>query len=149
MPQLPTPSSTRKPSAAARYLTVFLLGAAVGIFAAVVVIRAIQARSDHFASSVMHVQEWQMGQLPRRAEETRGTPPDVLPHLRALRVLAEDLEPAFPGLGDDQRFARHAARSRATLDAALQSPPLNCAGVQTTNKQVQDSCRDCHRDFRT
>ncbi|MGY0560795.1 MULTISPECIES: hypothetical protein [unclassified Luteimonas] len=149
MPNLPMPSRDRKPSAAARYLIVFVLGMAVGIFAAVVVIRAIQARSDHFASSVMHVQEWHMTQLHRRAEENRCNPTDVLPHLRALRVLAEDLEPAFPRLGEDQRFARHAARMRATLDAALQSPPLNCAGVQTTNKQLQDSCRDCHRDFRS
>lgn len=149
MSSLPTPPRNRKPSAAARYLTVFVIGAAVGIFAAVVVIRAIQARSDHFASSVMHVQEWHMSQLHRRAEENRCNPTDVLPHLRALRVLAEDLEPAFPGLRDDQRFARHSARMRATLDAALQSPPLNCAGVQTANKQVQDACRDCHRDFRT
>lgn len=149
MPNLPMPSPDRKPSAATRYLVVFALGLAVGIFAAVVVIRAIQARSDHFASSVMHVQEWHMTRLHQRAEENRCNATDVLPHLRALRVLAEDLEPAFPRLAHREPFVRHAARMRANLDAALQSPPLNCAGLQTTNKQLQDSCRDCHRDFRS
>lgn len=88
MPSLPEPSpQDRKPSAAARYLFLFLLGLAVGIFATVMVVRAIQARADHFPSSVMHVQQWHMGQLLQRAEENRCNATDVLPHLRALRTM--------------------------------------------------------------
>ena len=146
---LPEPAAQdHKPSAAARYLFLFLLGLGVGIFATIVVVRAIQERADHFPSSVMHVSQWHMGQLVERAEENRCNATDVLPHLRALRVLAEDLEPAFPRLRENARFAQHAARMRATLDDALASPPINCAGVGTTNKSVRDSCRACHMDFR-
>lgn len=139
----------QQPSAAARYLFLFLLGLAVGIFATVMVVRALQARADHFPSSVMHVQQWHMGQLFKRAEENRCNATDVLPHLRALRTMAEDLEPAFPGLRDDRRFAQAAAGMRAVLDDALASPPINCAGLGTTNKRIRDSCRDCHQTFRS
>jgi len=149
MSTLPEPSpQEEKPSAAVRYLILFLLGLAVGIFATVMVVRAIQARADHFPSSVMHVQQWHMGQLLGRAEENRCNATDVLPHLRTLRTMAEDLEPAFPRLRDDRRFAQHASRMRATLDDALGSPPINCAGLGTTNERIRDSCRACHQDFR-
>ena len=149
MSTLPEPSPQGgKPSAAARYLFLFLLGLAAGIFATVVVVRAIQERADHFPSSVMHVKQWHAGQLVERAEENRCNATDVLPHLRALRTMAEDLESAFPRLRDDRRFAQHAARMRATLDDATASPPINCAGVGTTNRRIRDSCRACHQDFR-
>ena len=115
----------QQPSAAARYLFLFLLGLAVGIFATVMVVRALQARADHFPSSVMHVQQWHMGQLLQRAEENRCNATDVLPHLRALRTMAEDLEPAFPRLRDNRRFAQHAAGMRAVLDDAPE--PLTSA----------------------
>lgn len=139
----------QQPSAAARYLFLFLLGLAVGIFATVMVVRALQARADHFPSSVMHVQQWHMGQLVRRAEENRCNATDVLPHLRALRTMAEDLEPAFPGLSDNRRYVQHAAHMRAVLDDALASPPINCAGLGAANGRIRDSCRACHQDFRS
>ena len=39
-------------------------------------------------------------------------------------------------------------RGRARLDAALASPPLNCAGVSTTVADIGESCKGCHQDFR-
>ncbi|NLB57804.1 MAG: cytochrome c [Gammaproteobacteria bacterium] len=150
MSTLPEPKPpAQQPSAAARYLFVLLLGLAVGVFATVMVVRALQARTAHFPSSVMHVKQWHMGQLRQRAEENRCNATDVLPHLRALRTMAEDLEPAFPRLSDDRRFAQAASGMRAALDDALASPPINCAGLGTTNKRVRDSCRACHQDFRS
>lgn len=142
------PEHARRPSAATRYLFLFVLGFAVGIFATVLVARALQARTNHFPSSVMHVKQWHLAELTRRAEENRCGETDALPHLRTLRTLAEDLEPAFPRLREDRRFARHAAGMRATLDAALDAPPLNCAGLDATSKRIGESCRDCHLDFR-
>ncbi len=139
----------QQPSAAARYLFLFLLGLSVGIFATVMVVRALQARADHFPSSVMHVQQWHMGQLLGRAEENRCNATDVLPHLRALRTMAEDLEPAFPDLSENRRYAKHAAGMRAVLDDALASPPINCSGLGAANKRIRESCRACHQDFRS
>ena len=139
----------QQPSAAARYLFLFLLGLALGIFATVMVVRALQARADHFPSSVMHVQQWHMGQLLARGEENRCNATDVLPHLRALRTIAEDLEPAFPGLAENRRYVQHAADMRAVLDDALASPPINCTGLAASNKLIRESCRACHQDFRS
>ena len=48
---------------------------------------------------------------------------------------ALDLEPAFPDLKDDARFAQHASKLRATLDAALASPPLNCSGITAIRRR--------------
>ena len=62
--------------------------------------------------------------------------------------MANDIEPAFPGLSDDKRFIEHASKMRASLDAALASPPLNCAGVGTTAGKVGEACKACHQDFR-
>lgn len=141
------PSNTRS-SNATKYLFLFLIGLVLGVIATVMAMRAIQARKDHFPDSVMHVQQWHLGQLKSKVEQNRCAATDILPNLRTLRALADDLEPAFPDLRDDKRFAEHASRMRARLDAALASPPLNCAGVGTTASDIGEACKACHQDFR-
>ena len=136
-------------SSAARYFFLFLLGLVVGAIGTVMAMRAWDARRDHFAESVMHVQEWHMGQLKADIDQNRCNATDTLPHLRALRTTGDDLEAAFPDLADDQRFKHHAAKYRGTLDAALANPPLNCAGVGTALQQVGEACKGCHQDFRS
>lgn len=131
-----------------KYLFLFLLGLVLGVVATVMVLRAWTARQDPFPRSTMNVQQWHLGQLKRSVEENRCEPTNTLPHLQALRSLANNIEPAFPDLRDDERFTRHTSQLRADLDTALSSPPLNCAGVGSTLKTVADSCKACHQDFR-
>lgn len=137
-----------KPSHASRYLFLFLLGLVIGIVATVMAIRAIEARKDHFHEGVMHVQQWHLGQLKANFEQNRCSATDTLPHLQALRTMANDLEPAFPDLRDDQRFVQHASQLRAALDAALATPPLNCPGVSASTGKINEACKACHQDFR-
>ena len=143
-----TQPSNARSSNATKYLFLFLIGLVLGVIATVMAMRAIQARKDHFPESVMHVQQWHLGQLKSKVEQNRCAATDILPNLRTLRALADDLEPAFPDLRDDKRFAEHASRMRARLDAALASPPLNCAGVGTTASDSGEACKVCHQDFR-
>lgn len=143
-----TQPSNARSSNATKYLFLFLIGLVLGVIATVMAVRAIQARKDHFPDSVMHVQQWHLGQLKSKVEQNRCAATDILPNLRTLRALADDLEPAFPDLRDDKRFAEHASRMRARLDAALASPPLNCAGVGTTASDIGEVCKACHQDFR-
>jgi hypothetical protein len=143
-----TQPSNARSSNATKYLFLFLIGLVLGVIATVMAVRAIQARKDHFPDSVMHVQQWHLGQLKSKVEQNRCAATDILPNLRTLRALADDLEPAFPDLRDDKRFAEHASRMRARLDAALASPPLNCAGVGTTASDIGEACKACHQDFR-
>ena len=135
-------------SNASRYLFLFLIGLAVGIVGTVMAMRAIDARQDHFPSSVMEVQAWHMAQLKASTQQNRCAATDTLPHLQALRTMANDIEPAFGDLRDDARFSKHASDLRATLDGALASPPLNCAGVGTTLASIGEDCTNCHKEFR-
>lgn len=131
-----------------KYLFIFLLGLIIGVVATVMALRAIEARRDQFPGSVMQVQQWHFGRLRDSIEQNRCDATDTLPHLQSLRTMANDIEPAFPDLSDDKRFADHASKLRATLNAALSSPPLDCAGVGSTVKELGDACKACHQDFR-
>lgn len=144
----PNPGTTVHKGNGSKYLFLFLLGLVVGAVCVVMGLRAWNARKDHFPESLMHVQGWHMGQLARAVEQNRCAATDTLPHLKALRTTADDLERAFPSLADDQRFADAASKIRGTLDGALASPPLNCEGVAVLNKTIGENCKACHQDFR-
>src|SRR5690606_26140426 len=138
----------RKPSNAGRYLFMLILGLVLGAIATVMVMRALQQRKDPFPDSLMHVQQWHMGQLKGDMEQNRCNATDVLPHLQALRVTANDLDAAFPDLADDQRFATASSAMRAAVDKAVANPPLTCDGLGATMKSIGETCKGCHQDFR-
>src|SRR3546814_8061688 len=73
----------------------------------------------------MHLFDAHMAQLKASTEANRCGATDTLPHLQALRMVANDLEPAFGDLGEDTRFTRHASDLRAVLDSTLAAPPLD------------------------
>jgi cytochrome c556 len=136
-----------KSSAFGRYFFVFLFGLVLGGIATVMLLNAWNKRQDHFHDSVMHVQAWHMKQLGSKVQENRCAATDVIPHLKALRTMADDLEPAFPDLSDDERFTKQASTMRATLDTALSSPPINCEGVRAVAGKIDETCKACHQDF--
>lgn len=137
-----------KSSAAMRYLFLFLLGLAVGAVATVMAMRALDARKDHYPESVMRVMDAHFDAMETNVTQNRCAATDTLPQLQALRLMANDIEPAFGDLREDARFAKHASDLRAALDGALASPPLNCPGVGTVRKQIGETCKGCHEDFR-
>jgi cytochrome c556 len=81
-------------------------------------------------------------------EQNRCNATDVLPHLQALRMTANDLDAAFPGLRDDQRFKTASAGMRATMDKVVANPPLTCEGVGAAMGEIGETCKACHQDFR-
>ena len=138
----------RKPSNAGRYLFLLLLGLVLGAIGTVMALRAIEARKDHFPEALMHVQQWHMGQLKADMEQNRCNATDVLPHLQALRMTANDLDAAFPKLRDDQRFKTASTGMRAAMDKIVASPPLTCQGVGAAMGEIGETCKACHQDFR-
>ena len=138
----------RRPSNAGRYLFLLILGLVLGVVATVMAMRALEQRKDHFPEALMQVQQWHMGQLKGDMEQNRCNATDVLPHLQALRVSANDLEAAFPDLRDDQRFKTAASAMRAAADKAVANPPLTCEGVGAAMRSLGESCKACHQDFR-
>lgn len=143
-----SPDPNRRPSNASRYLVLLVLGVVLGAIATVMVMRALQQRQDPFPEALMHVQNWHMGQLKADMEQNRCNATDILPHLQALRVTATDIDAAFPDLRDDQRFGVASAAMRATMDKVMTNPPLSCAGVGAAMKEIGQSCKGCHQDFR-
>jgi len=140
-------SQTGKPSAASRYLFLFLLGLIIGGVATVMIMRALQARQDPFPHGLMQVMGKQGGMLKQSLDQNRCGLTDTLPRLQTLRFLGNDLELGFPGLKEDARFAQHASQFRALLDGALAEPPQDCQALQATFTRVQDGCKACHQDF--
>lgn len=138
-----TPPSTRRNGA--RYLAMAALGLVVGIVASVMIMRAIEQRKDPYPEAVMHVMSAHMRALKQHVSRNRCAATDVLPDLQALRVLANDIEPAFADMRDDEKFAGYASDLRAAVDATLASPPLNCGGVQAAAAKIGQACEACHR----
>ena len=144
-------TATGRKGNGSRYLFLFLLGLVIGVLGVVMLMRALESRkgwTDHYPHAAMHMMQAHLAQMGGSIEANRCAATDVLPHLQALRVIANDLEPAFPDLRDDTRFAQHAGRLRATLDDALGSPPLNCASATVTSENIGEACKACHQDFR-
>ncbi|WP_411832108.1 hypothetical protein [Pseudoxanthomonas mexicana] len=135
-------------SQASRYLFLFLLGLAVGGICTVMAMRALQARQDPFPDSVMHVMDKHAELLSRSISHSRCAATDTVPHVRTLRAMANDLEIAFPGLAEDQRFSQHASQFRASLDAGLSTPPTECVAATQLKDRIRDGCKACHQDFR-
>lgn len=145
----PTPKQDAKPrSNGGRYLFMLILGLVIGVVATVMLLNALNARKDKFPDALMEVQGWHMGQLKSAMEQNRCAATDALPHLQALRMTSNDLEAAFPGLKDDERFRNAASAMRGAVDKAIAAPPLSCESLAGTMKSVGDTCKGCHRDFK-
>ena len=138
----------RRPSNFGRYLFLLILGLVLGAIATVMAMRALNERKDHFPDALMHVQQWHMGQLKADMEQNRCNATDILPHLQALRMTSNDLDAAFPDLRDDQRFTTASSAMRAEMDKAIANPPLTCEGVGAAMKDIGQTCKGCHQDFR-
>ncbi|MFP7721467.1 hypothetical protein [Lysobacter sp. A3-1-A15] len=144
-------ASTTRKGHGARYLFVFLLGLVIGVLGVVMLMRSLESRkdwSDHYPDAAMRMMQAHSARMGEAIEANRCAATDILPHLQALRVVSNDLEPAFPDLRDDARFTEHARLLRATLDDALGSPPLNCESATATSENIGEACKACHQDFR-
>lgn len=143
-----TPDPNRRPSNAGRYLFLLVLGLALGAIAAVMLLRTLDARKDHFPQALMQVQNWHMDQLDKDMQQNRCNATDILPHLQALRMTANDIDAAFPDLHEDKRFGVASSAMRATMDKVIANPPLTCEGVGAAMKEIGQSCKGCHQDFK-
>lgn len=128
-----------------RYLFMALLGLVIGAVASVMIMRAIDQRKDPYPEAVMHVMGAHMHALKDAVTQNRCAATDVIPHLQALRTMANDIEPAFKDMHDDDKFAKYASDLRATVDASLATPPLNCPGVQAAAAKIGEACETCHK----
>src|SRR3546814_14204444 len=86
------------------------------------ILRTVEARKtwqDHYPHAAMHLFDAHMAQLKASTEANRCCATDTLPHLQALRMVANDLEPALGAPGEDTRLAKNARDLRTLLDSQL------------------------------
>ncbi|AOD14469.1 hypothetical protein VB151_15165 [Xanthomonas fragariae] len=140
----PTPPDQ---SRAARYAFMLVLGVLVGLVTTVMVARVLQARRNPLPDSLMQVMAYQLRALQPGAGAV-CTASQQQARLQSLRLLADELEPAFPAIGEDRRFGEHAQALRAVLDRAQRTPLADCKAIAAVKTQVSEACEACHRDFR-
>lgn len=130
-----------------RALVVLLIGLVVGAALTLIGLNALR-QGTAYPNGVMAVMAAQMKALDEATKQNRCTAADLTPRLQTLRALGNDLEPAFLPTQDDERFIAHSAELRGALDAALASPPSDCASARLSLDRVGKTCSACHRDFK-
>ena len=130
-----------------RLIVLFLVGLAVGALGTLVAINALN-RHTPWSKATMAVMGQHMKALDQRVKANKCANADLLPHLQALRMAANDIEPAFAGDIDEPQFGRYAADLRAAADGALAAPPASCKAAGATLGSLGKACDSCHRDFR-
>ncbi|WP_017162691.1 cytochrome c [Xanthomonas phaseoli] len=134
-------------SRAVRYAFMLVLGLLIGLVASVMVANALRARRDPVPDSLMQIMAYQLRALRPDAGAT-CTPMQQQRRLQSLRLLADEVEPAFPAIGEDRRFSEHAQALRAVLDQAARVTPSDCSQLGELHTRISDACEACHRDFR-
>ncbi len=134
-------------SRAARYAFMLVLGVLIGLITTVMVARVLQARRDPLPDSLMQVLDYQLRALQPPPGEA-CVPAQQQARLQSLRLLADELEPAFAQIGEDRRFGEHAQALRVALEQAQRSAPSSCAAFVPIKRRVAEACEACHRDFR-
>ena len=130
-----------------RYAILLVLGLAIGIIGTVMAMNALHNRPDH-PRSLMEVIDLHGDALDANVKANRCAGTDNLPHLQTMRALANDIEPVFLPIDNEADFRQKASNLRATLDAALASPPSNCALVGAVLARLGHDCKACHSQFR-
>ncbi|WP_234712278.1 cytochrome c [Xanthomonas perforans] len=119
----------------------------MGLVATVMVANALQARRDPVPDSLMQIMAYQLRAL-RPGEGVACAPAQQQRRLQSLRLLADEVEPAFPAIGEDRRFGEHAQALRAALDQAQGVTLTDCSQLGQLHTRISDACEACHRDFR-
>ena len=131
-----------------RSLILVLIGLFVGAACTLIAMNALR-QGTAYPNGVMAVMSAQMGALNDSVKQNRCASTDLTPRLQTLRHLGNDLEPAFLPTQDDERFISHASDYRAALDAALATPPSDCAAANVALDRIKNTCQSCHADFKS
>ena len=131
-----------------RSFVLLLIGLAVGSLCTLIGINAMH-RNTAWSNAAMAMMGQQMKAMDKSVKASRCAATDLSPRLQTLRLVANDIEPAFADEIDDPQFGRYAADLRSAADAALLNPPATCAAANAAISHLGKACDSCHRDFRS
>jgi hypothetical protein len=130
-----------------RNVFLIVLGLVIGILGTVMAMASLK-HGPSFPESLMKVQAHHLGALDGNVKNNHCAAADNLPHLRMLRSLANDIEPAFLPIEKEQDFRQKAGDLRASLDAQIAGPPSTCPAVREAQEKIAKACKACHDEFR-
>ncbi|MEO8161185.1 MAG: hypothetical protein ABI588_07180 [Arenimonas sp.] len=130
-----------------RSLVLLVVGLVVGALLTLIGINALH-RGTAWPNAVMAEMGQQMKAMDQNVKANHCAATDISPRLQTLRLVANDIEPAFAGEQDDPQFGRYAADLRAAADAALVAPPASCDAAKAILSNLGKACDSCHRDFK-
>ena len=137
------------PNAFARYFFVLLIGLAIGAFAAVYALNALNSNPEsQYQHGMMHVMGNNMGQLKKNVAAAKCSASDTIPRVQAINVMARDLELAFPKDADDAAFVAAATDLRTASNKVLMAAPQTCDGVSQSLRDIGLTCEGCHSKFK-
>ena len=141
-------SPASAPSHSSRYLLMAVIGLLVGVLAATMLMRALQARHDPVPDSVMQLMAWKLQKLSPRPAGDNCSSQSSQAQLRGLELLAADIDAAFPELADDTRFSAHRQQLQQLAGNAATTPPAICSALAELHDQLRNSCEACHNEYR-
>ena len=130
-----------------RSLILLLVGLLVGALCTLIAVNALD-RGTAYPNAVMALMGQQMKAIDKSIKQSRCASTDLTPRLQTLRFVANDIEPAFADMQEEVQFGRYAADLRAAADAALMTPPANCAAASAALSKLDKACDSCHRDYK-
>lgn len=130
-----------------RYAILIVIGLVIGIIGTAMAMNALN-RGPHMDKSVMQMMDYHMDGLHTTMQANRCAVSDAVPHLQAMRMISNDIEPVFASAITDPKFKQHASELRARLDGLLANPPADCAAVGAAMSRIGNACKACHQDFK-
>ncbi len=123
----------------------FLLGLLVGVFCAIAMTNAINARNAWPRATMVLISK--QHQLYKKALFHQRCNSDTLSSARVLLpALAREIAPSNVNLGQNPEFVRLSKKMVLTSDVLAAS--RDCDSMSKAMREVNDLCQTCHQIFR-
>ncbi len=123
------------------------IGLIAGILLTVMTLNNLR-RGSAYPHGVMAVLSAQMERLDQRVKAKQCDQTTLMPYLKTLHQLGNDLEPAFLPTADDARFSTLAGDYRSAVETTLSEPLIDCAAANRSLDAIGATCKACHQEFK-
>lgn len=128
-----------------RVALLILLGLAIGVVGTANVM-SLLAQRNPMPTAIMHTMDYHMASLKQAVKSQHCDAAQTARHLLRLQSTATDILPVF-GI-HDKNFVDFANRLQSHLQQATLANPASCAALATVLRPINQTCDDCHRQYR-
>ncbi|QAU23235.1 cytochrome C [Dyella sp. M7H15-1] len=128
-----------------RAALLIVLGLAIGIISTVFTVRALDERNP-MPQALMVTMGFHRHQLQQAVKGQHCDATANLGQLQHMQMIASDIPASFPNA--PQQFQDFASHLRTALQNAAQSAPADCPALTAALKPVDQTCEECHKQYR-